>query len=264
MLYSASSVRMWAENSCSSMWAWTREFSSPATQQTLINPRRRLVRRLPADRSYRQRVPWSSCACWPSSFALFRRRPRWRLWSPRWTAGRWSSSTVWSACKHKHSLLRSGVAQGLQTVWNVTSDLCRASKLSSFSTWVSAWTSRRRTEWVCRLDRGSTSKSSSMDLRDTAGGKQAHLHQSQSWRVPLWLAQNRDVTAPRLLCDLLSEVQNASVCLYRRQQCCYQPIRKGWQEISRSTRVSLAGKSLWVTSTQYEQEHTAQVLCIAP
>lgn len=170
MLYSASSVRMWAENSCSSMWAWTREFSSPATQQTLINPRRRLVRRLPADRSYRQRVPWSSCACWPSSFALFRRRPRWRLWSPRWTAGRWSSSTVWSACKHKHSLLPSGVAQGLQTVWNVTSDLCRASKLSSFSTWVSALTSRRRTEWVCRLDSGSTSKSSSMDLRDTAGG----------------------------------------------------------------------------------------------
>lgn len=32
-LYSASSVRMWAENSSSSMCAWTREFSSPTTQK---------------------------------------------------------------------------------------------------------------------------------------------------------------------------------------------------------------------------------------
>lgn len=165
-----------------------------------------MVRCLQDDHAYRQRVHWSSYVCWPSSFALFRPRPRWWLWSPQWTAGHWSSNTVWSAYKHNHSLLPSGVAQSHQTVWNMTSDLCMASKLSSFSTWVSAWTSRRRTEWVCRLDRGSTSKSSSMDLRVTAGGKQSHLHQSLTWRVLQWLAQSHDVTTPHLFCDLLSEI----------------------------------------------------------
>lgn len=53
--------------------------------------------------------------------------------------------------------------------------LCRALKLISFSTCVWVWTSRRRTECVCRLERGSTSKSSSIALRDTAEETQTCL-----------------------------------------------------------------------------------------
>lgn len=58
-----------------------------------------------------------------------------------------------------------------QSVRRVEADLCSAVKLSSFSTWLWLWTSRRRTEWVWRLEKGRTSKSSNMERRRSAGDK---------------------------------------------------------------------------------------------